>query len=213
MIYACGKLCGGNARKARPMERDLPDNQHFVEATIPKGASYEVATPDIVSGWDRPDRRAPRRFAAAWYAEKRSLVLNVRRSWRVWSAMSSSTAFTRNPGYTGNAGNARMVGPAAVRVATGLAVTPGAACARPAFADRRDALPLFLRVAISPLIGDCSCRAVKWGEGVYGMHSAPHPPSTFQHMTDGYQGFLLCRQAQAYCCKELHPRFLALLWL
>ena len=48
-----------------------------MEAAIPRGASYEVATPDIVPGWDRPDRRASRRFAAAWYADKRSLVLFV----------------------------------------------------------------------------------------------------------------------------------------
>ena len=55
----------------------FPENQHFVEIEIPRGVSYEVATPDIVSGWDNPDCVASRSFASTWYEEMRSAILFV----------------------------------------------------------------------------------------------------------------------------------------
>ena len=77
MVYACESYAAAMLEKLVQWNGILPGNQHFVEAAIPRGASCEVATPDIVPGWDRPDHRASRRFAAAWYTERRSLVLFV----------------------------------------------------------------------------------------------------------------------------------------
>ena len=56
----------------------FPDNRHFVEIGIPRGVSYEVATPDIMPGWDLPDCLASRTFGSAWYEDRRSAVLLVR---------------------------------------------------------------------------------------------------------------------------------------
>ena len=39
----------------------LPPNQHFIDVTIPRGTSYEVATADIVPDWFRPGGEAARR--------------------------------------------------------------------------------------------------------------------------------------------------------
>ena len=55
----------------------LPPNQHFIEVTIPKGISYEVATPDIVPDWFRPGAEAARHFGRQWYEEYRSAILIV----------------------------------------------------------------------------------------------------------------------------------------
>ena len=55
----------------------LPPNQHFIEVTIPRGTSYEVATPDIVPDWFRPGGEAARRFGRQWYEENRSAILIV----------------------------------------------------------------------------------------------------------------------------------------
>ena len=54
-----------------------PPNQHFVEITIPRGTSYEVATADHVRDWSHPDGEVARRFGRAWYSENRSTLLIV----------------------------------------------------------------------------------------------------------------------------------------
>ena len=53
------------------------DKRNFVEIGIPRGVSYEVATPDIVPGWDLPDCLASCNFGHAWYEDSRSAVLFV----------------------------------------------------------------------------------------------------------------------------------------
>ncbi len=55
----------------------FPDNQHFVEIEIPRGASYEVATADTVLGWDSRDCVASCLFGTAWFEEQRSAILFV----------------------------------------------------------------------------------------------------------------------------------------
>ena len=52
-------------------------NQHFIEITIPKGTSYEVATADTVPIWFEPNGQTARRFGREWYREKRSVILIV----------------------------------------------------------------------------------------------------------------------------------------
>ena len=58
----------------------VPDNQHFVKVTIPRGTSYEVATSDAMPGWDSQMNAASR--CRPWAAvpgtsEKRSAILLV----------------------------------------------------------------------------------------------------------------------------------------
>lgn len=55
----------------------LPPNQHFIQITIPKGTSYEVATADIVPDWFHPSGEASRRFGRRWHEENRSAILIV----------------------------------------------------------------------------------------------------------------------------------------
>lgn len=54
-----------------------PPNQHFVEAAIPAGASYEVVTADVLPGWHLENRGASQRFGRDWYQERRSVILIV----------------------------------------------------------------------------------------------------------------------------------------
>lgn len=63
------KLVHGNGR--------LPPNQHFVEITIPNGASYEVVTADRLPDWASADVTAARAYGVAWLRERRSLLLIV----------------------------------------------------------------------------------------------------------------------------------------
>lgn len=55
----------------------LPPNQHFVEITIPLGASYEIFSEPWLPGWDAMPATVSRDFGAAWCLERRSLVLLV----------------------------------------------------------------------------------------------------------------------------------------
>ena len=77
MIYACESYAAAMLEKLAQWNGVFPDNQHFVEIGIPRGVSYEVATPDTVPGWDLPDCLASRNFGSGWYEERRSAVLFV----------------------------------------------------------------------------------------------------------------------------------------
>lgn len=55
----------------------LPPNQHFIEITIPNGASYEVVSPHSLPGWDAPAAEASKAFGVRWQRERRSLILLV----------------------------------------------------------------------------------------------------------------------------------------
>lgn len=77
MIYASETYAGAMLEKLVQWNGVFPDNQHFVKIEIPRGASYEVATPDIVPGWNSRDCVASRRFGNAWFDEQRSAVLFV----------------------------------------------------------------------------------------------------------------------------------------
>ena len=63
------KLAVGNGR--------IPPNQHYIEITIPNGASYEIVTKDRLLSWDTPDPTSSRTFGAAWVREIRSAILIV----------------------------------------------------------------------------------------------------------------------------------------
>ena len=55
----------------------LPPNQHFVEITIPRGATYEILSPEALPGWDMMPATVSKAFGEAWCLERRSLVLLV----------------------------------------------------------------------------------------------------------------------------------------
>lgn len=77
----------------------VPSNQHFVEAVIPAGTSYEVVTADVLPGWERPNLAASQRFGGDWYLERRSVLLFVPSV--VARPESNVLINTRHPDYEG----------------------------------------------------------------------------------------------------------------
>ena len=77
VIYASEHYSTAMLEKLVHWNGALPPNQHFIEVTIPRGISYEVATADIVPDWFRPGGEAARRFGRQWYVENRSAILIV----------------------------------------------------------------------------------------------------------------------------------------
>ncbi len=55
----------------------LPPNQHFIEITIPRGATYQIFSPEALPGWDVMPATVSKAFGEAWCLERRSLVLLV----------------------------------------------------------------------------------------------------------------------------------------
>jgi len=55
----------------------LPENQHYIEITIPAGISYEVVTSDTLPGWYEKSQEVSRAYGSKWYNETRSTLLVV----------------------------------------------------------------------------------------------------------------------------------------
>lgn len=55
----------------------IPPNQHYVEITIPSGATYEVFNSASIPDWADPTCASSRHFGAAWQTSKRTLMLIV----------------------------------------------------------------------------------------------------------------------------------------
>ena len=55
----------------------FPDNQHFIEITIPNGVSYELLNPAHLPGWDTNRAGASQVYGEAWQSGRRSLLLLV----------------------------------------------------------------------------------------------------------------------------------------
>lgn len=55
----------------------MPENQHFVRITLPRGLSYEVFSPPALPGWDAKRPMVSKDFGERWCLEKRSAVLLV----------------------------------------------------------------------------------------------------------------------------------------
>ena len=77
VIYASVSYSTAMLEKLVHWNGTLPPNQHFIEITIPKGTSYEVATADIVPNWFHPGGEAARQFGRQWYVGNRSVILIV----------------------------------------------------------------------------------------------------------------------------------------
>ena len=77
----------------------VPSNQHFVEAVIPAGTSYDVVTADVLPGWEQPNLAASQPFGRTWYLERRSVLLVVP---SVVARIESNVVInTRHPDYKG----------------------------------------------------------------------------------------------------------------
>jgi RES domain-containing protein len=55
----------------------FPDNQHFIQITIPNGISYEMLNPAHLPGWDANKMGVSQAYGEAWQASRRSLLLLV----------------------------------------------------------------------------------------------------------------------------------------
>ena len=55
----------------------LPDNQHFIQITIPNGVSYELLSPAHLPGWDANRADVSQVYGEAWQISRRSLLLLV----------------------------------------------------------------------------------------------------------------------------------------
>jgi RES domain-containing protein len=55
----------------------LPDNQHFIQITIPNGVGYELLNPAHLPGWDANRADVSQVYGEAWQISRRSLLLLV----------------------------------------------------------------------------------------------------------------------------------------
>lgn len=55
----------------------MPVAQHFVEATVAAGVSYEEFAPDLHVGWNALDSEVAASFGSRWLSEQRSAILFV----------------------------------------------------------------------------------------------------------------------------------------
>ncbi len=77
VIYASENYATAMLEKLVYWNGALPPNQHFVEITVPQGASYEVVTAQTLPGLFNPNQQASRRYGRDWYRELRSVILIV----------------------------------------------------------------------------------------------------------------------------------------
>lgn len=55
----------------------FPDNQHFIQITIPNGLSYEMLNPAHLPGWDANKATVSQTYGETWHGSRRSLLLLV----------------------------------------------------------------------------------------------------------------------------------------
>lgn len=77
MIYASEHYSTAMLEKLAHGAGRLPPNQHYIEITIPAGASYEVLNSPAFAGWDAAFPAASKAFGEDWQHARRSLALLV----------------------------------------------------------------------------------------------------------------------------------------
>ena len=77
VIYAAATYSLAMLEKLAHWSGKLPANQHFVEAVVPVGVSYEVFQPSSHPGWDTEASDTSKKFGATWLKEGRSAILMV----------------------------------------------------------------------------------------------------------------------------------------
>jgi RES domain-containing protein len=55
----------------------FPDNQHFIQITIPNGVRHELLNPAHLPGWDANRATVSQAYGEAWQTSRRSLLLLV----------------------------------------------------------------------------------------------------------------------------------------
>lgn len=56
---------------------ELPENQHYIEITIPNGLSYELLNTAHLPGWDDTVSSASKTYGESWQQARRSAILIV----------------------------------------------------------------------------------------------------------------------------------------
>lgn len=77
MIYAAEHFSTALLEKLVHGAGQIPPNQHSVEITVPRGASYEKLSIPRLLGWDATPPTVSRAFGETWCKERRSLILIV----------------------------------------------------------------------------------------------------------------------------------------
>jgi len=77
MIYASEHFSTALLEKLVRGTGELPDNQHYIEITIPNGAPYEILNPPALPGWDSLPATVSQAFGEEWQQDRRSLILLV----------------------------------------------------------------------------------------------------------------------------------------
>jgi RES domain-containing protein len=77
MLYASEHYATALLEKLVHANGILPPNQHFIEITIPNGASFETLDPAALPDWADPLAAASKAFGEAWQHSRRSLLLIV----------------------------------------------------------------------------------------------------------------------------------------
>ena len=77
IIYASESYALAMLEKLAHWNGTLPSNQHYVEAEVPVGTSYEVFQPALHTGWDTEPSPVAKSFGSRWLREMRSAVLFV----------------------------------------------------------------------------------------------------------------------------------------
>ena len=77
VIYASQQFSTALLEKLVRGSGRLPPNQHYIQITVPAGASYQIADVAALPGWDSPTPTVSKEFGEAWQHSRRSLLLIV----------------------------------------------------------------------------------------------------------------------------------------
>ncbi len=77
MIYASEHYSTAMLEKLAHGSGQLPPNQHFIEITVPYGATYEVLNAAALPDWYVEAGISSKAYGDAWQQEKRSVILIV----------------------------------------------------------------------------------------------------------------------------------------
>jgi RES domain-containing protein len=77
MIYASEHYSTAMLEKFVHGSGRIPQNQHYIEITIPNGVSYEVFDPASLSDWMHASATASRAYGDEWQSSRRSLLLII----------------------------------------------------------------------------------------------------------------------------------------
>ena len=77
VIYAGASYSTAMLEKLVHLNGIMPDGQHFIAVTIPKGTTIETVTKDTLPGWAARDMMVSRAYGDDWAATRRSAILRV----------------------------------------------------------------------------------------------------------------------------------------